>query len=141
MFSTLGQPNWLGAYLAINFFLALGYYLESRKEKPNKGKELNQIIDGMPKYCTLKSKKQFEKGEYDKIINSIEIYYSNKNYRIKSRNDSIKAVVDKNSFVWFRASKTEAGIFRIIADSNNREKAEELLNEAVGVFENAKRAE
>ena len=41
MFSTLGQPNWLGAYLAINFFLALGYYLESRKEKPNKGKELN----------------------------------------------------------------------------------------------------
>ncbi len=31
MFSTLGQPNWLGAYLAINFFIAL-YFLFSKKE-------------------------------------------------------------------------------------------------------------
>ncbi len=27
MFSTLGQPNWLGAYLAVNFFLALYFLL------------------------------------------------------------------------------------------------------------------
>ncbi len=30
MFSTLGQPNWLGAYLAINFFIGL-YFLFSKK--------------------------------------------------------------------------------------------------------------
>jgi len=27
MFSTLGQPNWLGAYLAINFFVGVYFYL------------------------------------------------------------------------------------------------------------------
>ncbi len=29
MFSTLGQPNWLGAHLAINFFFGLFFYIES----------------------------------------------------------------------------------------------------------------
>lgn len=28
MFSTLGQPNWLGAYLAINFFIGLYFYFK-----------------------------------------------------------------------------------------------------------------
>jgi len=32
MFSTLGQPNWLGAYLAINFFIALYYFYEKKFE-------------------------------------------------------------------------------------------------------------
>lgn len=30
MFSTLGQPNWLGAYLVINFLIALYFFAESR---------------------------------------------------------------------------------------------------------------
>ncbi len=29
MFSTLGQPNWLGAYLAINFFIGLYFFFKS----------------------------------------------------------------------------------------------------------------
>ena len=29
MFSTVGQPNWLGAYLAINFFIGWFFFLES----------------------------------------------------------------------------------------------------------------
>jgi len=29
MFSTLGQPNWLGAYLSIHFFIALYYFFNS----------------------------------------------------------------------------------------------------------------
>ena len=36
MFSTLGQPNWLGAYLAINFFIGLYFFLK---------KILNQSLD------------------------------------------------------------------------------------------------
>lgn len=30
MFSTLGQPNWLGAYLVINFFLGLFFFLQKK---------------------------------------------------------------------------------------------------------------
>ncbi len=33
MFSTLGQPNWLGAYLAINFFIGLYFFLNEKKSK------------------------------------------------------------------------------------------------------------
>ena len=36
MFSTLGQPNWLGAYLAINFFIGLYFFFK---------KILNQSLD------------------------------------------------------------------------------------------------
>lgn len=33
LFSTLGQPNWLGAYLAINFFVALYFFILSHGSK------------------------------------------------------------------------------------------------------------
>ncbi len=35
MFSTLGQPNWLGAYLAINFFIGMCIAIEHLKSKDN----------------------------------------------------------------------------------------------------------
>ncbi|KKP68389.1 MAG: hypothetical protein UR68_C0017G0002 [Candidatus Roizmanbacteria bacterium GW2011_GWA2_35_19] len=31
MFSTIGQPNWLGAFLAINFFIALYFFIKNLK--------------------------------------------------------------------------------------------------------------
>jgi len=33
VFSTLGQPNWMGAYLAVNFFFGLYYFLISFRKK------------------------------------------------------------------------------------------------------------
>lgn len=33
MFSTLGQPNWLGAYLAITFFVLLNYFFKASDKK------------------------------------------------------------------------------------------------------------
>jgi len=33
MFSTLGQPNWLGAYLAVNFFFGLYFFIKSMNIK------------------------------------------------------------------------------------------------------------
>ncbi|OGK62478.1 hypothetical protein A2334_05575 [Candidatus Roizmanbacteria bacterium RIFOXYB2_FULL_38_10] len=35
MFSTLGQPNWLGAYLGITFFITIYFYLTSIKRNTN----------------------------------------------------------------------------------------------------------
>lgn len=43
MFSTLGQPNWLGAYLAIHFFIAF-YFLFSNILKDNKKAALSNGI-------------------------------------------------------------------------------------------------
>lgn len=33
VFSTIGQPNWLGAYLVVNFFVAYYFYITSDKNK------------------------------------------------------------------------------------------------------------
>lgn len=41
MFSTLGQPNWLGAYLAINFFIGLYFYISQKAD--NKSHRLGVI--------------------------------------------------------------------------------------------------
>lgn len=32
MFSTLGQPNWLGAYLAVNFFFGIYFFIKKRED-------------------------------------------------------------------------------------------------------------
>lgn len=44
MFSTLGQPNWLGAYLAINFFISLFFLLREFEKKFFFNKLLNFSI-------------------------------------------------------------------------------------------------
>ena len=44
--------------------------------------------------------------------------------------ESIKAVFEDGSWIYFRDSKTEAGLFRIIVDSKDPEKAESLMKEA-----------
>lgn len=41
MFSTLGQPNWLGAYLAITFFIILYYFFEASNKKEIKNHYLS----------------------------------------------------------------------------------------------------
>jgi len=35
IFSTLGQPNWLGAYLVINFFIGLFFFLQQKRISKN----------------------------------------------------------------------------------------------------------
>ena len=67
-------------------------------------------------------------------------YYSKNNFEIKETGDikgGLKAITGKNSFIWFRASRTEGNVFRIIIDSNDKKEAEKLMEEAVGVFKNA----
>jgi O-antigen ligase len=36
MFSTLGQPNWLGAFLAVNFFIGLYFFFKSRNDSSSR---------------------------------------------------------------------------------------------------------
>jgi len=43
MFSTLGQPNWLGAYLIVNFFIGLFFYFKNLESKNAKYEILNIV--------------------------------------------------------------------------------------------------
>ncbi|MEK6942583.1 MAG: hypothetical protein AABX00_00795 [Nanoarchaeota archaeon] len=103
-------------------------------------KKLDGIIDALPKYYNLKKKVEFDLKNHDKIKKSLKIYYSKKSLETKEITGikgSLKVITGKNSFIWFRASKTESGVFRIIADSDDKKESENLMEEAVKVFDDA----
>ena len=103
-------------------------------------RSLGDLVDLLPGYFNLKKKLEFEEKNHDLIKRFIKSHYSGKGFEIKETGGikgGLKAITGKNSFVWFRASKTESGIFRIISDSDKKEEAEKLLDEAVKVFRRA----
>lgn len=105
-----------------------------------KSMKLEDIIDELPKYCNLRKKMKFDRAKHDKIKAFLKSYYTKKGFEAKENGGikgSLKIMTGKNSFVWFRASKTEENIFRIITDSNKKEEAEKLINEAVEAFNKA----
>ncbi|MBL7054354.1 hypothetical protein ISS05_01195 [Candidatus Woesearchaeota archaeon] len=107
----------------------------------DKKAKLKEILNDYPQYYTSAKKIEFKQENHDKIKESLEKYYSGKNKKTAKTGGikgGFKVYIDNNSFVWFRASKTEPNIFRIIADSDKKEKTEKLLKEAAEVFNNIK---
>ncbi|NQV09025.1 hypothetical protein HQ529_04195 [Candidatus Woesearchaeota archaeon] len=101
-----------------------------------KGKKLGEVLDELPKYYSIQEKMKTDDAL--RTREKLKRFFSEK-YKITEKGGetgSLKIIVD-GSFLWFRASKTEAGVFRIISDSNNKEKAEQLLKEGIEAFENA----
>ncbi|HLG24863.1 MAG TPA: hypothetical protein VI564_08085, partial [Candidatus Nanoarchaeia archaeon] len=101
-----------------------------------KKESIEKIVDTLPKFCTLREKMEFDSKKHDEIKKFLKNYYTKKGFEIKETGGikgGLKAV-DGNSFIWFRASKTEGNVFRIISDSDNLETAQSLLKEAVEVF-------
>ena len=92
-------------------------------------KKLDELINELPEFYNIKAKVSFNPKKHQLIKNKIKKYYGKKG-RISETKDSIK-IVFKNSFIWFRASKTEANILRIISDAAKKEAAEALISEAV----------
>src|SRR3989344_1609066 len=108
----------------------------------DKEKKLHDIVDELPQYYTLRKKLEFNPEEHDKIKKFLKNYYSKKGFEIRETGGikgGLKIVVNRNYFVWFRASKTESNVFRIISDSGKKEEAERLLEEAVGLFKKVNR--
>ncbi|MBI2646956.1 hypothetical protein HYW99_00600 [Candidatus Woesearchaeota archaeon] len=103
-------------------------------------KSLEEISQELPKYYTLKRKIEFESKRFKQIKNFIKSYYSDKGFNVIENGGiqgSLKIITNEKSFVWFRASKTEANVFRIMSDSNKKEEAEDLIGEAINVFDKA----
>ncbi len=102
-------------------------------------KKLEEIIKEMPKYYTLKEKLEFNPAKHNIIKKFIKNYYLKKGFEAKetSIKGGLKILTSKNSFVWFRASRTEGNVFRIISDANKEDEAENLMKEATEIFNKA----
>ena len=75
--------------------------------------------------------------KYDAIKKKLINFYRKKRYRVKdSKTGSLKIYLSGNSFIWFRQSKTEANILRIISDSPDKAQAESIMKEALNLTKN-----
>ncbi|MFH0867947.1 MAG: hypothetical protein V1831_01420, partial [Candidatus Woesearchaeota archaeon] len=98
----------------------------------NKGKKLEELVKELPEFYNIKKKVEIKSKEYTKIKKKLMPYYRKKQCQIKdAKSGSLKVFLDGNSFVWFRQSKTESDILRIISDAPSKEKAELLIDEAL----------
>ncbi|MBI2657799.1 hypothetical protein HYX08_03855 [Candidatus Woesearchaeota archaeon] len=105
-----------------------------------KQKKLSGIVKELPEYYTLRKNIPFDGTKHGNIKKSLKEHYSGKGLdaiEMGGMKGSLKIITGRNSFVWFRASKTEGDVFRIIADSDNEQEAEKLMEEAVQAFSKA----
>jgi len=103
----------------------------------NNKKTLDELIKTLPEYYNIKRNVNIDSNKYNKIKKKLIDYYRKKQCNIKEsiKTSSLKVLMD-NSFVWFRVSRTEANVLRIITDSKNKKKAELLMNEALNLVKN-----
>lgn len=103
-------------------------------------KKLEIVIDEFPKYYTLKRNIEFDILRHNTIKKLLREYYSKKGFEIREISGirgSLKVLTGNNSFVWFRASRTEGNIFRVISASDKKDETEKLMEEAAEVFKRA----
>ncbi len=102
-----------------------------------RGKSLNDILEDYPKYYSERTKINCSPTKAIKIKNKLEKYFRAKGCKIRKTGGptgGLKAIIDKNSYIWFRQSKTEPSAFRIISDADNRKKAKEILKQGIKLF-------
>lgn len=96
-----------------------------------KKKGLDELIKELPKYYYLRDRIELGKdfmGIREKVID----YYLKNKYDVQKTGDDSGGLkfLKKDGWVWFRQSKTEHGVLRVIADSKVESVAKGLLAEA-----------
>jgi len=113
--------------------LTLIYLLKTLAIKEVK---LEDFIRNLPKYHYIKRKIKINPKKYPLIKNKLKKYYGKKGKIDKTEKDSLKVYLDNRSFVWFRVSKTEANLLRVIADAPKKEQTEKIIKEALNLVKN-----
>jgi glucosamine-6-phosphate deaminase len=100
-----------------------------------RGVPLNDIVNSYPKRYTLQKNIRTSEEAVKKIRGQIKDHY--KGFKVIKRGGvtgSIKVTLSPNSFVMFRASKTEPEVLRVIADSPTKTASQKIVREAMGLF-------
>lgn len=100
----------------------------------NRKKNLNELIKELPEFYNIKSKIECNSKKYLLIKNKLRKYYSKKGKISKTNSESLKINLDNSSFVWFRVSKTEANVLRVIADAPDKKQAQSIMDEALRIL-------
>ncbi len=99
------------------------------------GKSLDELVKELPEFHNIKRKADFNSGEFGKIKKNLIAHYRKKHCKIKdTKNGSLKIFLSSSSFIWFRASKTESGVLRVISDAPGKIQAEAIIGEALNLI-------
>lgn len=95
-------------------------------------KSLQQAIDDLPRYVTTQRRGIWKKDPKQIKKDLIEFFKNDTETISRTGDESggLKITLKDSSFVWFRMSKTEANIGRIIVDSKSKERHDYLINKA-----------
>jgi phosphomannomutase len=99
---------------------------------------LDEELLHLPNFVTLALKAKCLGSVQQRVRIGMSEHYRTAGARVVTtggQDGGVKAWVRPDAWVWWRASKTEAGVFRIIADAKDRHTAELLLREAQETFE------
>lgn len=101
-------------------------------------KSLTEILKDYPAYYSDRTKVYCPPERAAAIKRKIEDYFKAQGYEIKKTGDEtggLKVLVDENSFVWFRQSKTEPGVLRVHTEGDgSKEKVTQILNQGIEAF-------
>ena len=101
----------------------------------DKKKKVEALIQELPKFYYIKNKITINPKKFDSLKSKIIKYYQKKGCKIKNLNsDSLKIYLNKDSFVWFRVSKTENNLLRFIADSREKDDSIDIISEALNLI-------
>lgn len=119
-------------------FLSLAIILRylTRKKKTLAG-----ALKEFPGFYSFRDKLKCPQEKQVEVRQNIKEYLLEHNFKIQERGGetgTVKALVEPNSFIFFRASKTEPGVFRVISDAPDKDKAKELLKQGIEIFNYAK---
>lgn len=102
--------------------------------------QLEELLTSFPPFHTVNEKIKV-KGNVSSLRKKLKAHYARKKYPILETGDEtggLKILLSKDSFVWFRGSKTESGVFRVIADSPSEEQTQKIMINALKVVKQLK---
>lgn len=106
-----------------------------------KNKTLAQALNDFPDFYSFRDKLKCAPKKQIETRKNIKKYLLTQGFKIQERGGktgTVKALIGSDSFIFFRASKTEPGAFRIITDAPDKEKTKKLLQQGIKIFNMAK---
>ncbi|MGB0756947.1 MAG: hypothetical protein ACPGO5_00655 [Patescibacteria group bacterium] len=104
----------------------------------SRGKTLVEQLDSYPQYYDLRSKETVDPDKMLAIREGLLSYYGKLGYTIVTNEDDpssgIKINIDNQAWVFYRASRTEPGQYRIIVNGPDKQQLDILLAQAQELF-------
>ena len=106
-----------------------------------RGQSLDEILQQYPVYWEERLKVSCKADEVVDLRRNILQYFQDNNIKTvtaDSDTSGVKAYLENNIWIFFRASKTEPGVFRIIVNGPDKQGVEENMEKAQAIFNQLK---